>query len=578
MTKSNNKRPSDSAVLTGRKFLSHYAKDERVALSLAILVGVFSACLLLVQWLSFAFVAEAVIVNREALNDHTALLALLLCCLVGRVFLTRIQGVLSEKASLNIRKAIRHKMLVHWRVSSPVYLQNTSTGAFATQFVEDIEAMDGYFSRYWPQQALAIISPLLILCVITYLNWLCALLLFISAPLIPLFMILVGMGAEQLNQKYSTMRQRLAGHFLDRVSNLSNIKLLGAQQSVFKEVESNSDQYRSIIMKTLKVAFLTSTVLEFFTSIAIAALAIYIGFSLYGAITWGPAQSITLFTGLSILILAPEFFQPLRNLSQYYHDRATALGAANNLVESFATDGNSRDKTKQVHVIGEASNSIKTGSVQCQAQGANLKLSNLSVGYEKRLARKFNIELSIGSMFVVSGNSGSGKTTLLNTIAGFIPALGGELFVGPGFDKTAPNTKMAYLPQKAWIKNDTIYENLAALAPQASKAEMLDVLKQLGLDKELELKRAGVDTRIGEHGQGLSGGQMQRIAFARALLNPTPIILLDEPTAKLDFISKELIIAALKTLKSERILVIASHDPELISMSDVHINLNEADA
>lgn len=587
MNKSCNKRPVDTDVFTGRKFLNQHLAEEKLALSLAVLAGVFSTVLMLAQWLSFSFVSESVIVNDETITDQMLLLVLLLISVVGRVFLTRLQTLLSQKASVNIRKNIRHKMLAHWRLSSPVYLKNTSTGAFATQFVEDVEAMDGYFSRYWPQQALAIISPLLILCVIAYLNWLCALLLLIAAPLIPLFMILVGMGAEQLNQKYSTMRQRLSGHFLDRVSNLSNIKLLGAQQSVFEEVQSNSDQYRNIIMKTLKVAFLSSTVLEFFTSVAIAALAIYIGFSLYGAITWGPADGITLFTGLTILILAPEFFQPLRNLSQYYHDRASALGAANNLVESFAIDGNSLNKSEPVksehaQAAGDISSPAEVDLVKQPDAKLSLKLSNLSIGYESRLTRKLNVELKIGSMLVISGHSGSGKTTLLNTIAGFVPALDGEVVIYPMLNKGVSNNRssnqMAYLPQKAWIKNDTIYENLAALAPKASKTDMLQALKQLGLEEELDLKRLGLDTPIGEHGQGLSGGQMQRIAFARVLLNPTPIVLLDEPTAKLDFISKELIVAALKSLKPQRILVISSHDPLLISMSDVHINLNEAES
>ena len=587
MNKANDKRPVDTDVFTGRKFLNQHLKEEKLALSLAVLAGVFSTVLMLVQWVSFSFVSESVIVNDETITDQMLLLVLLLISVVGRVFLTRLQTLLSQKASVNIRKSIRHKMLAHWRLSSPVYLKNTSTGAFATQFVEDVEAMDGYFSRYWPQQALAIISPLLILCVIAYLNWLCALLLLISAPLIPLFMILVGIGAEQLNQKYSTMRQRLSGHFLDRVSNLSNIKLLGAQQSVFEEVESNSDQYRNIIMKTLKVAFLSSTVLEFFTSVAIAALAIYIGFSLYGAITWGPADGITLFTGLTILILAPEFFQPLRNLSQYYHDRASALGSANNLVESFAIDGNSlkpeQMKSEQEKTAGAISKSAEVDLVKQPDAKLSLKLCNLSIGYESRLTRKLSVELKIGSMLVISGHSGSGKTTLLNTIAGFVPALGGEVVIAPMLNKGVSNNRessnqIAYLPQKAWIKNDTIYENLAALAPKASKTDMLQALKQLGLEEELDLKRLGLDTPIGEHGQGLSGGQMQRIAFARVLLNPTPIVLLDEPTAKLDFISKELIVAALKLLKPRRILVISSHDPLLISMSDVHINLNKAES
>ncbi len=562
----NNKKPVDTNIFTGRQFLKSHIKEENVTLRLAVLAGTLSTVLLIIQWVSFVFIAEKIIIDNQSTLHQSALLVLLLGCVIGRGFLTRIQTSLSQKASLNIRKNIRNTMMKNWRSSSPIYLKNTSTGAFASQFIEEVEAMDDYFSRYWPQQALAIISPLLILCVIATLNWLCALLLVISAPLIPFFMILVGMGAEKLNQKYSIIRQRLAGHFLDRVSNLSNIIQLGARQSVFEEVEGNSERYRNVVMKTLKVAFLSSTVLEFFTSVAIATLAIYIGFSLYGAITWGPADSLSLFSGLTILILAPEFFQPLRNLSQFYHDRASALGAANNLVESLDTYA---DPTNDIESAASRYNNIKVATTEHQKSTTHLKFSNLIIGYKKQLTQILHLEVKTGEMLVVSGDSGSGKTTLLNTIAQFIRPISGEIII-----TSASHNPIAYLPQRAWIKNDTVYENLIALAPNASKNEILHTLELLGLSEELDINHIGLETIIGEHGKGLSGGQMQRLAFARILLNPTSIILFDEPTAQLDLKSKTYIINALKTLKSKCILVIASHDPLLISMGDVHLNLS----
>jgi ATP-binding cassette subfamily C protein CydD len=571
MTATTKKRSVGNTLLTGRQFLNNHVHSKQTTLLVAVAAGTFSTLLMLTQWLSFSFISEKVIVENALLEEQTSLLIMLICSFMGRALLTRMQTLLSQKASLNVRHNIRRTMLAHWRISSPIYLIDKSTGAFATQFVEDVESMDGYFSRYWPQQALAIISPLLIVSVIAYLNWVCAFILVVAAPLIPLFMILVGMSAEKLNQQYSTVRQRLSGHFLDRVSNLLNIRLLGAEQVIFEEVQNNSQHYRKIVMKTLKVAFLSSTVLEFFTSIAIAALAIYIGFSLYGAITWGPANNVSLFTGLTILILAPEFFQPLRNLSQFYHDRASALGAANNLVELLGNHANNHCTDKSPINKSTKSNQADPCQLRTHKNKTRLKLSNLAIGYEcnHQLIQKLNAELTSGDLLVVSGNSGTGKTTLLNTIAGFVPALAGSLSITPS------NNSMAYLPQQAWIKNDTVYENLAALAPKATKNQMCEVLDRLGLASELALKHKGLDTHIGEHGQGLSGGQMQRIALARMLLNPTPVVLLDEPTAKLDALSKKYIINALTILKPEVILVIATHDPSLIDISDMHINLND---
>lgn len=570
MTINDTKRPVGESKPTGRDFLNQYVKQEKVALRSAVIAGSFSTVLLICQWLAFVYIAQAIIIEQEPISSQTSLLLALLGFIIGRTFLTRIQTHFSQQASLNIRNSIRKSILTHWRLSSPMQLKNTSTGAFASQFVEEVESMDGYFSNYWPQQALAIISPLLILCAVGYLNWLSALLLFISAPLIPLFMILVGMGAEALNQKYSTLRQRLAGHFLDRVAHLSTILQLGGKKEVFAEVESNSERYRDVVMKTLKVAFLSSTVLEFFTSIAIAMLAIFIGFSLYGAITWGPAESLTLFSGLTILILAPEFFQPLRNLSQFYHDRASALGAANNLVESLlynvdnAGTAGTADKYETNH--RDIQTSLDSNLNNYSVNSPHLKLSQLVIGFDLPLTSPLNWDITASNLVAISGDSGSGKTTLLNTLAGFMPALSGSM-------THSIKSSIAYLPQKPWIKNNTIYENLKALAPNATRAEMTAALDQLGLLDELAAKHLGLDTLIGEHGKGLSGGQMQRMAFARVLLNPTPIIIFDEPTAQLDLHSKALIYNALKILKDQRILIIASHDPLLIEQSDFHIKL-----
>lgn len=554
---------------TGRHFLSSHANKQRLALIMAVIAGALSTVFMLTQWLSFSYIAQKVIVEDVTFNTLSHLLVLFIAAVVARMLLTRLQTLFSQTASLNIRRSIRSVILAHWRTSSPINLKETSIGASAAQWVEEVEAMDGYFSRYWPQQMLALISPLLILCVVAYLNWLCAVLLLISAPLIPLFMILVGMGAERLNQKYSTIRQRLAGHFLDRVANLTTIKILGAENDVFEEVGEHSDNYRKVVMKTLKLAFLSSTVLEFFTSIAIASLAIYIGFSLYGAITWGPADSLTLFTGLVILILAPEFFQPLRNLSQYYHDRATALGAANNLV-LLLNAGPKNQATNMRKDINERLN-VQASTSKESSHKARIEFHKLCVAFQENhtLTAPINAALNTGQTLVITGSSGTGKSTLLNIIAGYIPVMHGELHFYP-----SQNLPIAYLPQNAWIKNDTIYNNLAALAPNASKEAMLDALETLGLASELALNHSGLDTVIGEHGQGLSGGQMQRIALARVLLNPAPIVLLDEPSAKLDLISKQFIITALQSLKPDVILVIATHDPSLISIADIHLDLD----
>ena len=561
MTSSTPSAP-DTKTVSGAQFLKEQVASQRSLLNQSVLYGSVGSVLMIMQWLLVALIAHDTLVNQSPLSNMPGYWLLLLTVSVVKPLFTWKQTNLAQEASANVRNHLRSTLLKRWNTTSPVALQSISNGALASQWIEDIEATDGYFSRYWPQQMLAVITPLLILVTVAYLNWLCAVLLLVSAPLIPLFMILVGMGAEHVNEKYALLRQRLAGHFLDRVANLSTIALLGAQESMSDEVAKRGDTYRNVVMKTLKLAFLSSTVLEFFTSVAIASLAIYIGFSLYGAINWGPAQSLTLFSGLGILLLAPEFFKPLRTLSTYYHDRASALGAANNVVSSM------QHLNEQEAALGDsnARHTITSSDV------TRLTFNDVVIGYRGNKQKKTALNFSISGqgLLVFSGESGCGKTTLLNTIAGYLHPASGSVEIA-----LTEAHSIAYLPQKAWIKNATVRDNLSVTAAFASDKEMLKVLDKLELSDELLTHHDGLDTVIGEHGQGLSGGQMQRIALARVLLNPPELILLDEPTASLDIKSRLVIIDALEELKSRSLVVVATHDGELIAKASSHFDLTD---
>lgn len=552
----------DMTNISGTQFLKQQIASQRPLLNRSVVFGGCASLFMIAQWLLLAFIAHSVLVDSSSLSSLWVYWLLLIVVSVVKPWLNFRQSHLAQDASAKVKRSIRSALLNRWNNTSPVALQTLSGGAIASQWIEDIEAVDGYFSRYWPQQMLAVLSPLFIIIVVGYLNWLCAVLLLVSAPLIPLFMILVGMGAEHINEKYALLRQRLAGHFLDRIANLSTISLLGAQQTMSEEVATRGDNYRQVVMKTLKLAFLSSTVLEFFTSVAIASLAIYIGFSLYGAINWGPAQSLTLYSGLAILLLAPEFFKPLRNLSAYYHDKASAIGAANNIVASLT----------QLQCEEEQYGSSNARKITLSHDDARLELKSLVVGYRSHLPinKSVTTDISKRGLLVFSGDSGCGKTTLLNTLAGYLNPVAGELNITVNSKRS-----IAYLPQKAWIKNASIRHNLAIAAPAANDAQMLAALEKLDLTNEITLKHQGLDTVLGEHGQGLSGGQMQRISLARVLLNPSQIILLDEPTASLDVKSKGLIYDAIEELREKAIIVISTHDPMIISMADIHIDLTK---
>jgi ATP-binding cassette, subfamily C, bacterial CydD len=559
--KSNKATAADSRPKSGLEFLKRLAKQQNKYLRRSVFFGLLATLSMIMQWLSLAYMADQLIMHQATLTAVWPTLSLFTIGTLLRPLFIKFKNNLAHTASWQARQQVRQHILQDWRQRSPLSQHQHSPAAAATQWVEEVEAMDGYFSNYWPQQMLAALSPLLIIIPVFWLNWICGVLLLISAPLIPIFMILVGLGAENINQKYFVMRQRLAGHFLDRVKHLSTIKLFNAQQYEADDIALKSDNYRKVIMRTLKVAFLSSTVLEFFTTVAIASVAIYIGFSLFGALTWGPSASLTLFSGFAILLLAPEFFQPLRNLSQYYHDRATALAACNNLLEALNTD----------KPINELAADSSYSDIEYISHAATLEVKNVSFGYGQPLQRNINFSLQRGEILSLSGPSGSGKSSLLHTLAGYLPALEGHIRI-PVDDIT--QAKVAFLPQQAWLMGDSVLNNIRLFRPNIEQAELDKLLQTVDMLEDIKQRSLGLNSQLDEDGLSFSGGQAQRIALLRLMLAPTPVILLDEPTASLDQHNRQRVITQLQALAKNGILIIATHDQDIINMAHQHLLLS----
>lgn len=407
--------------------------------------------------------------------------------------------------------------------------------------VEPVEALYGYFARFLPQLWTALTTPLLILAVAFYLDWIAALFLLFAAPLVPLFMALVGMGAEHLNRQHLSTMQKLAGLFVDRVRGLSTLQLFSATQTAVVDVTEAGENMRAANMKTLRIAFLSSAVLEFFSAVAIAAVAIYVGFALLGFYELGPAASLGFFAGLAILMLAPEYFQPLRTLSAHYHDRAKALAAAEALAE----------QEEQAKAFA---------NYQLPQKGDGLQLREVSFAYPNSNVVIGQLSLTVhpGALVLLNGASGSGKSTLLRILAG-------QLAV-PNVDQhiaipCQPHT--AYMAQQPFFVQGTIADNLRLVRTDASDHEMQSALNQAGLEKPLQ-------TAVYEQGRGLSGGEQRRLALARMYLNPSPLMLFDEPTAGLDQHTAAQVLRNIVGLKAQgHLLIVASHDP----MFETHANL-----
>lgn len=543
-----------------REWLRQLASTERRALLLTRFAGILQTLAIMAQLSLMAWLINAVIVEKHPLAELVTAFLLLIGFITLRALLQIAQKLSGQAAGNRIRLSVRQHILQHIALLGPVHLTNESAAGLSSQWLEQVDALQNYFSGFVPQMTLSVISPLLILIVTFYLDWLAGLFLLLSAPMIPLFMALVGMGAERLNQEHFVLLKRVSGQFLDSVRGLTTLQLFGLSQQATDNVAEAAEAYRLINMRTLKLAFLSSAVLEFFSSIAIAAVAIYIGFGLLGYITWGPAPQLTLFSGLLILLMAPEYFQPLRTLSQHYHDRAAALGAADSLVDLL-------DAKPIMADISRTANQTDLNH-EYAIEARDLTLSYATRG---QVIESLSFKLPKGELLLISGRTGSGKSSLLHLIAGFMQASGGRLLVN---GQAPGNQALVWMHQQAFIINASWAENLRLAAPEASEEDLLKAIEAVGLSTLLAEQKDGIHTLLLERGKSLSGGQAQRLALARALLTPSKLVLLDEPTASLDARSRQQIYNTLQQLKAQGCtLIIASHEPELQALADQHLEL-----
>ncbi|WP_404466156.1 thiol reductant ABC exporter subunit CydD [Vreelandella aquamarina] len=541
--------PETMVTMTPRHWLAQLAKREQRRLMWAAVWGVLSGGHTVLLVVGLAWLIDQLVMAGRSPSSLVPVFIGLVAVVLMRSLFQALQESCSAQASLRIRQYARQALLDKMATLGPVWLTRQQSGALATQSVEHIEALDGYFARFHPQLRIVVALPLLILCIVGWFDYLAAIFLLLAAPLIPLFMALVGMGAERLNRDQFMAVSRLSAHFIDRVRGMTTLQLFGHTKTSQQDVWYATDHYRRLSMRTLRLAFLSSAVLEFFASVAIAVVAMYIGFGLLGYIDYGPSPELTLFSGLAVLLLAPEFFQPLRTLSQHYHDRAAALGAAESVVA----------------ILNETSVVASEPALPRSAQ-ALIELDQVAINYVERAAvlSDVNVSINSGDVVAITGESGSGKSSLLALLAGFMAPSHGECRV----DGAAP---IAWLDQTPCILQGTLADNLHIAAPEADVDTLTWALQRAGLTELLSSLPQGLETTIGERGVGLSGGQVQRLALARVYLSKAQLVILDEPTASLDAATESVVIQALlEWAKEGRTLVMATHHPAVVAAANRH--------
>lgn len=542
-----------------RHWLARQQLAVRPLLRGAVAAGVLGGVAIAAQMGLMAWLVHALLIDNAPAQSLWPVMAALLVAVLLRVLAAAVQERLGQLASAKVRQQVRVELSALWARLGPVRLAALPSASLTNQWVEQVDALDGYYARYLPQQWLAVLVPLMLVALVVWLDWLAALFLLLAAPLIPLFMALVGMHAERISQRHVLQAGRMAGQFLDRVRNLTSLQLFGQVGRSIARIEQATQAYRTVTMATLKVAFLSSAVLEFFASVAIAVVAMYIGFGLLGYIDYGPSPELSLFSGLFILLLAPEFFQPLRSLAQHYHDRAAALAAADALAELEALDS-----------LPAAPQDLSNNAAEDGIQLCDVHLSYAGRG---EILRGVNLHIHAGEVLALVGPSGSGKSSLLHGLAGFIQPQAGTIRL---FGQPPGQQSVAWMGQRAFLIKGSWADNLRLTAPEATPAAMQQALAAVGLSALLAAQPQGLDSPLGEGGRGLSGGQAQRLALARVWLSNAQLVLLDEPTASLDEQSEVEVIDALQTLASSgRTLIVATHHPALMQMANRVVRLHE---
>lgn len=571
--------PSPKTYL--KTLLAPYKKK----MMLALLIAIFSVLLFILQsYLMAQLFGDWLIAISQQKPLNTALmwqiLPWLAVCLVMRPLLNLLKEQYLLKTSLNIRQMVRKKLLSAIIDLGPARHHFGSDGSLSTYVLEQVDELDGYISRFYIQRYLAVMTPFLIALVAFFYSPLASILMLVTAPLVPIFMVLVGSVAAKKSQEQFVAMAQLSGRFLDLLRGMPTLKRLNATSQALNTIAEASTDYQQRTMSVLRLAFLSGAVLELFASLAIALVAVYLGLGLLGVLPWAKGSIPVPYTGaLFILLLAPEFYAPLRQLGTDYHAKAKAEAAVENFYPLLATLPKKHSHQEPLKQSQKQAQNQSQKQNMVLTQAPTLTLKNLHIMTEAQRMRLAPVSFCLNAKerVAIVGDSGSGKSSLLQAILGFVP-FSGELWINQTLC-TANQLKdmrqnMGYLAQRASLLPISIAENLRLAKTQATDDELKTVLKQVGLWQLIHQLPAGIHTLLGERGKGLSGGQQQRIAIAQLLLRNAKFWLLDEPCAHLDPETALQIFTLLGNLSHDKTVLLVSHDLSQVDWMDNTIQLN----
>lgn len=534
--------------------LLRHARATRLFLVAVVVLGLAGAALVIAQAM---LVAEVVVGGFEDGLTGSGLrtpLLLLAAVALGRALVTWLTELAAHRAGAAVKSELRGRLLDRAAALGPEWLSGQRTGSLVTLATRGIDALDDYFARYLPQLGLAVVVPVAVLARVVTGDWISAAIIVVTLPLIPLFMILIGWATQSRMDRQWRLLSRLSGHFLDVVAGLPTLKVFGRAKAQAESIRTITSQYRLATVRTLRIAFLSSFALELLATLSVALVAVTIGMRLVHG-------ELDLYTGLVVLILAPEAYLPLRQVGAQYHAAAEGLSAAEEIFSVLETEppaGGTREVPPSLRLELEGVTVRHAGRTEPSLAGASLVVEE-------------------GETVALVGPSGVGKSTLLNVVLGFAAPDEGRVRVG-GTDLAdlSPERwreRIAWVPQRPHLFAGTIAENVRLARPEADDGAVTAALRDAGAYDFVAALPDGAATLLGEDGAGLSAGQRQRLALARAFLADRPLLLLDEPTASLDGETEAGIVEAVRRLAAGRTVLLVVHRPALLSVADRVVTL-----
>lgn len=528
-----------------RQALKQLIGEQARPLSQSAWLSVLASLVLLGELFCVALSIETLL-RAPALGAIVPYLAAFAGLALVRTAIESAAAAIAARAAEEVRERARRELTDAIAKISPLDKHRPHAGEIATLMTTHVDALGPYLSRYQPARLRAAIIPVAVLVTTAYFSWVAALVLLATGPLIPVFMALIGMQAQAASERQLKEIGTMNAGLLDRIKGLTTLRLFGAIPNATATLLRDGEDIRARTMAVLRIAFLSSAVLELFAAVGVAFAAVYVGFNLLGIINFGTYGELSLLGGIFVLMIAPEYFRPLRDFAAAYHDQAAARAAS--------------DEIRKV-LGGEWLVLAPRGAAVAAYASISAEEVSVSLGGNVILPA-FSLEIKSGEQIALVGPSGSGKSVLLALLAGLVAPTTGNILVN---GKPGTPCSIAWLGQRPAFMQGSVAANLAMYRAGVDRTAFPAALELAQAGEIVARLDRGLDEILRESAANLSGGEAQRLAIARLALSQADFILADEPTEHLDAATAEAVIDGLLALAKGKTLIVATHDQRIVA-------------